>query len=98
MRRPRRGTLLRAGLGLFVVAVLLQLVPYGRDHTNPPVTQDAPWPDGRSRELSRQQSSQPRGRKPARKDWSSSREAAQRSAGAWNRMAWRRPAATKVMS
>jgi hypothetical protein len=33
------------------VAVLLQLVPYGRDHTNPPVTQDAPWPDGRAREL-----------------------------------------------
>ena len=41
----------RAGLGLFVVAVLLQLVPYGRDHTNPAVTQDAPWPDGRAREL-----------------------------------------------
>ena len=43
-------------------------------------------------------SGQPRGRKPARKAWSSSREAAQRLAGAWNRMAWRRPAATKVMS
>jgi hypothetical protein len=43
--------LLRAGLGLFAVALLLQLVPYGRDHTNPAVTQDAPWPDGRAREL-----------------------------------------------
>jgi hypothetical protein len=41
----------RAGLVLFVVAVLFQLVPYGRDHTNPPVTRDAPWPDGRAREL-----------------------------------------------
>jgi hypothetical protein len=51
MRRPRRRTLLRAGLGLFAVAVLLQLVPYGRDHPNPPVTRDAPWPDGRAREL-----------------------------------------------
>jgi hypothetical protein len=51
MRIPRRRTLVRAGLGLFAVAVLLQLVPYGRDHTNPPVTQDAPWPDGRAREL-----------------------------------------------
>ena len=51
MRTPRRKVLLRAGLGLFAVAVLLQLVPYGRDHTNPPVTQDAPWPDGRAREL-----------------------------------------------
>ena len=51
MGTRRRRFLLRAGLGLLVVAVLLQLVPYGRDHTNPPVTQDAPWPDGRAREL-----------------------------------------------
>ena len=51
MPTPRRKFLLRAGLGLFAVAVLLQLVPYGRDHTNPLVTQDAPWPDGRAREL-----------------------------------------------
>jgi hypothetical protein len=51
MRTPRRRILVRAGLGLFAVAVLLQLVPHGRDHTNPPATQDAPWPDGRAREL-----------------------------------------------
>jgi Haem-binding domain len=51
MRTRRRKVLLRAGLGLLAVAVLLQLVPYGRDHTNPPVTQDAPWPDARAREL-----------------------------------------------
>src|SRR5262245_6838467 len=51
MRTRRRRILVRAGLGLLVVAVLLQLVPYGRDHANPPVTQDAPWPDGRFREL-----------------------------------------------
>ena len=51
MATRRRRFLLRAGLGLLVVAVLLQLVPYGRDHTNPRVTQDAPWPDGRAREL-----------------------------------------------
>jgi hypothetical protein len=43
--------LTRAGLGLLAVAVAIQLVPYGRDHTNPPVTQDAPWPDGPAREL-----------------------------------------------
>jgi hypothetical protein len=50
--RIRRGRLLvRAGLGLLAVAVPVQLVPYGRDHTNPPVTRDAPWPDGRAREL-----------------------------------------------
>ena len=51
MATRRRRFLLRAGLGLLAVAVLLQLVPYGRDHTNPAVTQDAPWPDGRAREL-----------------------------------------------
>jgi hypothetical protein len=51
MRTRRRRILLRAGLGLFAVAVLVQLVPYGRDHTNTAVTQDAPWPDGRAREL-----------------------------------------------
>jgi len=48
-----RKVLLRAGLGLFVVAVLLQLVPLGRAHTNPPVRQDAPWPDERTRQLAR---------------------------------------------
>ena len=51
MATRRRRFVLRAGLGLFVVAVLLQLVPYGRDHANPPVTGDAAWPDGRAREL-----------------------------------------------
>jgi|SRR5829696_690572 len=51
MATRRRRFLVRAGLGLLVVAVLVQLVPYGRGHTNPPVTQDAPWPDGRAREL-----------------------------------------------
>jgi hypothetical protein len=51
MRTGTRRLLARAGLGLLAVAVLVQLVPYGRDHTNPPVTRDAPWPDGRAREL-----------------------------------------------
>jgi hypothetical protein len=51
MGTRRRRFLLRAGLGLLAVAVLIQLVPYGRDHRNPPVTQDAPWPGGRVREL-----------------------------------------------
>ena len=36
---------LLAGL---VVFVGLQLVPYGREHPNPPVTRAAPWPDGRA--------------------------------------------------
>jgi hypothetical protein len=51
MRTSTRRRLLGAGLGLLAVAMLVQLVPYGRDHTNPPVTQYAPWPDGRAREL-----------------------------------------------
>jgi hypothetical protein len=51
MRTTTRRLLLGAGLGLLAVAVLVQLVPYGRDHTNPPVTQDAPWPDGPARQL-----------------------------------------------
>ena len=51
MRTPGRKVLLRAGLGLLLVAVLLQLLPFGRLGANPPVTRDAPWPNGRAREL-----------------------------------------------
>ena len=38
-----------AALVLGAVVLALQLVPYGRDHSNPPVTRDAPWatPEGR---------------------------------------------------
>lgn len=36
-----------------VVLVLLQLVPYGWWHENPPVVQDAPWPDEATAELAR---------------------------------------------
>jgi len=42
MRTPGRKVLLRAGLGLLLVAVLLQLLPFGRLGANPPVTRDAP--------------------------------------------------------
>ena len=35
MATRQRRILLRAGLGLLAVAVLAQLVPYERDHTNP---------------------------------------------------------------
>jgi hypothetical protein len=38
-----------AFLGLMGLFLLLQLVPYGRDHTNPPVTSEAPWPDTATR-------------------------------------------------
>ena len=48
---PWRRIARRAGLGLVVVVLLIQVIPYGRDHSNPPVTQDAPWPSEQTREL-----------------------------------------------
>ena len=33
----------RGGLGLGVLLVVIQLVPYGRVHENPPVTGEPPW-------------------------------------------------------
>lgn len=54
MNRPRlRRLLVRAvqvGLALFL---LIQLVPYGWTKDNPPVVQDAPWPDEASARLAR---------------------------------------------
>lgn len=32
------------GLGFVALFLAIQLVPYGRDHANPPVTQAAVWP------------------------------------------------------
>jgi hypothetical protein len=48
-----RTVLMRTGIGFVVVFGLIQLVPYGRDHSNPPVTQAAQWPDAASEELAR---------------------------------------------
>ena len=46
------GPIVRTGaLGLGALLVALQLVPYGRDHANPPVTRDAPWPSAEGRRL-----------------------------------------------
>ncbi|GHF34860.1 mono/diheme cytochrome c family protein [Deinococcus metalli] len=41
----RRPLLPRVLLGLLAAFVLIQLVPYGRAHTNPPVTATPPWSD-----------------------------------------------------
>ena len=38
-----RRTLLVALLGLVALAVLIQFVPYGRDHSNPPVLNQTRW-------------------------------------------------------
>ena len=44
--RIRQGLLALVGLGLAI-----QLVPYGRDHVNPPVAREPDWDQPRTREL-----------------------------------------------
>jgi hypothetical protein len=56
MRKP--GPRLRSGLGIAVVVAvcgfgLIQLVPYGRDHTNPPVVREPRWDSPRTADLAR---------------------------------------------
>jgi hypothetical protein len=41
----------RIAVLLAAVFVVMQLVPYGWRHSNPPVTQDAPWPSEEARAL-----------------------------------------------
>lgn len=41
----------RAVLGTIAIAVLIQLVPYGREHTNPPITAEPAWPSAEVRAL-----------------------------------------------
>jgi hypothetical protein len=40
-------------LGLTGLFVLVQLVPYGRNHTNPPVLQEYPWPSPEARAVAK---------------------------------------------
>ena len=44
----------RIGLGLLGALVAIQLVPYGRDHINPPVTGEPAWDSPQTRALARQ--------------------------------------------
>ena len=46
----RRMVLLGLGAGVLLLAAI-QLVPYGRDHTNPPVGQEPDWPSPEVRSL-----------------------------------------------
>jgi Haem-binding domain len=46
-----RRVLWRIAAGLLVLAVLIQAVPYGRAHTNPPVTAEPKWDSPRTRAL-----------------------------------------------
>lgn len=49
-----RGLWFRIVLGLFGVWLIIQLVPYGGDHTNPPVTREPAWDSPATRALAKQ--------------------------------------------
>ncbi len=42
---------LRGLLVLAVFPIVIQIVPYGRNHTNPPVTNEPAWSDPQTRSL-----------------------------------------------
>lgn len=44
----------RSALGLLATLLAIQLVPYGRDHTNPPVTGEPTWDAPETRMLAKQ--------------------------------------------
>ena len=48
-----RKVLARSSAALIAVALTIQLVPYGRDHVNPPVTREPAWDSSATRELAR---------------------------------------------
>ncbi|MDA0232830.1 MAG: heme-binding domain-containing protein [Chloroflexi bacterium] len=50
-RLPVRRVLAGTAALLIIVFIALQLVPYGRDHDNPPVLADVQWDSPRTREL-----------------------------------------------
>ncbi len=50
----RRRTIKFVLLGALALFLLIQLVPYGRSHANPPVTQAAKWPPGKGEQLAEQ--------------------------------------------
>ena len=52
-RRWRRAVALTA-LVAVALFLLIQLVPYGWRHSNPPVTAEAPWPDAESAAIARE--------------------------------------------
>ncbi len=40
-------------IGLVLLGVLIQLIPYGHDHTNPPVLQEPKWNSPQTREIAK---------------------------------------------
>ena len=51
MKKPLRTWTKRAALGAALVLLALQLVPYGRAHANPPVTDEPAWDSPETRAL-----------------------------------------------
>jgi len=49
--RAMRTWLIRGAIAVVALLVIAQLVPYGRDHSNPPVTREVRWDSARTREL-----------------------------------------------
>lgn len=52
-RRPvrLRRWVVRIGIGAAALLILIQLIPYGRSHTNPPTTKEPAWDSPRTRAL-----------------------------------------------
>jgi len=51
MNMFNKGNIIRAAVAFLVLLILVQLVPYGRNHANPPGTQEPKWDSPRTREI-----------------------------------------------
>lgn len=51
MRAGFRPTIKRVALAAVALAILVQIVPYGRGHANPPTTKEPAWDSARTRTL-----------------------------------------------
>lgn len=54
MKVPTRRFWSRVGLGALVTLGAIQLVPYGRDHVNPPIVSEPAWDSPATRTLAKQ--------------------------------------------
>jgi hypothetical protein len=54
MQARTRSRLVRLGVGLLGIVVAVQLVPYGRNHTNPPVGSEPAWDSAVTRALAKE--------------------------------------------
>lgn len=54
MKRPTRRARSWVGLGILACLLMIQLVPYGRDHVNPPTVGEPRWDSPATRALAKQ--------------------------------------------